>query len=300
MKKVSRLLIASLTFGFAGTAAAQDAAADGSGEPAPDAQPPADPNAPMPDPAAATTTASRWSRQELLRPLTLPKGLWYVGLDVVNFTSSFFDPAVIGISAGYGITDDFELALIGYSFATNDAGKGSIGVGVGYNLVRNGSGGKLDAAARLTTGFDLAGKINLTTNETSASVSPLDLGVQVRYKVTDKIAVFTPGGQLSIGLDPNVIDLSLPVGVGMEATPELFVSLETNIATINIKDSATAVIFADTTPLQIVGRYNVMPALDVLAGLALDLTPPDVGTVETGIGDTLAILVGARYYGGAL
>lgn len=297
MKKVSRLLIASLTFGFAGTAAAQDAPAEGS-EPAPDAQPPADPNAPaMPDPAAAAAaTAGRWPRQELLRPLTLPKGLFYVGVDIVNFTNSFFDPALIGISAGYGITDDFELSLIGYSFATSDAGKGSIGVGLGYNLVRNGSGGKLDAAARLSTGFDLAGKVDLTTGETSASVSPLGLGVQVRYKVTDKIAVFTPGDQLTIGLDPNFIDLSLPVGVGMEATPELFVSLETNIATINIKDSATAVIFADTTPLQIVGRYNVMPALDVLAGLSLDLTPPD----PVGVGDTFAILVGARYYGGTL
>ena len=303
MKKASRLLIASLaTFGFVGSAVAEDAPAT---EPDPNADPNAapppdgtvaDPNAPaMPDPNAPAASG-KWPRSVIARPLTLPAGVFMVGADIVNFTNSFFDPALIRVLVGYGITDDIELAFAHYAFPTSDVGKGAIAAGLGYKLARRAMGGKLEAVARAEIGYDLAASVDLTTGETSGAVSPLGLGVHVQYKVTPKIALVTPGNQLVIGLDPNFIELDIPVGVGFQATPELYVQLDTTIAAINIKDSATAVIFADTTPLSLTATYNVMPALDVLAGIALNLTPPD----PIGVGDTFAILLGARYYVGKL
>jgi hypothetical protein len=299
MKKASRLLIASLaTLGFAGTAIADDTAAPA--EPDPNAPAPdgavADPNAPaMPDPNAAAPVG-KWPRAVIARPLTLPGGVFMAGVDIVNYTSSFFDPALIRVLVGYGITDDIELAFASYAFPTSGVGDGSIGVGLGYKLARGAMDGKLEAIARAQIGYGLAASVDLTTGETSGAVTPLGLGVHVQYNVSDKLALITPGNQLTIGLDPNFVTFSIPVGVGFQATPELYVQLDTNLATINIKDSATAVIFADTTPLALTATYNVMPALDVLAGIALDVTPPD----PLGVGDTFAILLGARYYGGKL
>lgn len=303
MNKASRLLTVSLvTCAFAGTALAQDDI-DPSVDPSvdPNAAPvegePADPNAaPMTDPndpnAMAAPVGGKWPRSVILRPLTLPAGVFMVGADVVNFTSSFFDPALIRVLVGYGITDDIELAFAHYAFPTSDIGQGAIAAGLGFKLARGAMGGKLEAIARAEIGYDLAASVDLTTGDTEGAVSPLGLGVHVRYLVNDKIALYTPGNQLTIGLDPNFIALNIPIGVGFQATPELFVALETNIATIDIKDSATAVIFSDTTPLQLTATYNAMPALDVLVGVATDLTNEP--------GDTLAILIGARYYGGKL
>ncbi|MFN0246986.1 MAG: hypothetical protein ACKV2T_08750 [Kofleriaceae bacterium] len=298
MKTASRLLIASLaSLGFAGTALAQDATAPT--EPDPNAPPPdgavTDPNA-MPDPNAPAAGSTRWPRAVIARPLTLPAGVFAVGADVVNFTESFFDPAIIRVFVGYGITDDIELAFAHYAFPTSDVGKGDILAQVGVKLARGAMGGKLEAIARAQIGYDLAASVDLMTGETSGAVAPLGLGVHVQYNVTDKISLVTPGNQLTVGLDPFTMALNIPVGVGFQATPELYVQLDTSLATINIKDSATAVIFADATPLAVTATYNVMPALDVLAGLALDLTPAD----PLGVGDTFAILLGARYYGGKL
>jgi hypothetical protein len=291
MKKASRLLIASLaTFGFAGTALAQDTPPDGTGDGTtpPDGAAAPDPNAaPTPDPNAAPAPSGKWPRAVIARPLTLPGGVFMIGADVVNFTSSFFDPAFIRVLVGYGITDDLELGFAHYAFATSAAGDGSVDANLGYKLARGAMGGKLEAIARLQAGYSLG----------ASALNPLGLGVHVQYNVTDKIALITPGQQIQIGLEsPNPIALQIPVGVGFQATPELYVQLDTTIANISIKDSATTVIFADTTPIAVTATYNAMPALDILAGIALNLTPPD----PLGVGDTFAILVGARYYVGKL
>ncbi len=77
-----------------------------------------------------------------------------------------------------------------------------------------------------------------------------------------------------------------------QATPELYVSVLTTIFTLDILDSATTVIFADTTPLTFQGTYNVQPNLDAYAAISTDLTNEP--------GDTLSFLIGANYYLGAL
>jgi hypothetical protein len=290
MKTASRLLIASLaSFAFVGTALAQDTPPDGT-QPDPNAVP--DPNATGTDPNGAPAMGDpnaapahgKWPRSVILRPLTLPAGVFMVGVDLVNISSSFFDPAVIGVRVGYGITDDIELAFAGYAFSTSDVGKGDLAAGLGYKLARGAAGGKMEAIARLQLGYNLGAE----------GLDPLGLGVQVQYNVNEKIALFTPGNQLGIGLEePNAIAFDLPVGAGFQATPELFAYLQTSLLTIAIKDAGDSTfIFADRTPLELGAIYNVMPALDVQVAISTDLSNSAF--------DPFAILIGARYYGGKL
>jgi hypothetical protein len=292
----------------AGAAIAQDAPAPAEGEPA-SAEGAAteagaavdgaatDAAATMTDAAAEMPMGGRWSRSVIDRPLTLPKGLISAGLDIVNSTSSFFDPALIGIVAGYGVSDDLEISPIQYAFSTKDAGKGDLTAGAGYKLLRGAAGGKLEVIGRAAINYDLAFK-----------GLDLALGAQAQYNVTPKIAVYTPGGQLRQGIiasetivagmtikGDNVTSLTLPIGVGFQATPELWVQADTNLGNIKIANGPdSAFIFSkNNTPLNIIGTYSVMPALDVNAGVGLNVTADKVG-------DSLTVLVGARYYVGQL
>lgn len=234
----------------------------------------------------------RFTRDVISRVLTFPAGVGQAGFDLNTSTSAAFDPATIRILAGYGITDDLEVNFGHYQFATNDAGGGSIDLGLGYKLLRGAAGGKLEVIGRAQTGYSMS----------TESMTPLLLGAHAQYNITPKVCVLTPGGQLAVGLeDPNPIALNLPVGVGFQATPELYLQLDTRLATVNLKDTASAYLFADTTPVALTATYNVIHALDLNAGLALDLTPPEVEPgMDASVGDTLTVLVGARYYLGRL
>lgn len=289
----TRLLIASLvTLAVASHAVADDPPAgggggtgdgtDASGAPAPD---------PTTPPADAAAPATRYPRDIINRPLTLPKGIFVAGVDVTNFTSSFFDPALIRILAGYGVTDDFELGFAHYAFPTDDAGKGSIDANLGYKILRGAAGGKLEMIARAQGGYSLAAK----------DANPIAVGAHVQYNATPKIAIITTGQQLSIGIagDVKPITFSLPVSIGFQATPTLYAQLDTSFATFAINSDAGDSVFfgSDVTPFFLGGYLNAIPAVDVFAGLgSLNLTPPD----GVKVGDTLYVTVGVRYYGGKL
>jgi hypothetical protein len=241
--------------------------------------------------------ASRYPRRVIDRVLTYPKGIFVAGADLTNFTRSFFDPALVRVLVGYGITDDFELNFAHYAFSTEDAGKGSIDAGLGYKLLRGAAGGKLEVIARAQTGYSLA----------SEGLNPLLLGAHVQYNVTPDFCIITPGGHLSIALDGvaigdpptevNPITFNLPVSVGYQATPTLYVQADTSLGSIEIKDSESVFFGADVTPLFVAGYLNAIPAVDVFAGVgSSNLTVPEGGEV----GDTLYVTVGVRYYGGAL
>lgn len=274
-----------------GLALAQDA-----GE---EASPPADPAAPAkPDDAAAPS--ARWPRAVIARPLTLPKGLAQVGADLG--ANNDFSVLTANVVAGYGISDDLELTGF-YLFGLKDFEiKGSFDADIGYKLLRGAAGGKFEAIARVRAGYNVLGEIS----------NPLRVGVQAQYNVTDKFGVITPGQQFSAALEEvtvagvsggREIFLQLPVALGYQATPELYVQLDTTLAKIKIADSASAYIGADTTPIAVTATYNAMPALDVIGAIALNLTPPessDPMASDPGVGDTLTFLIGARYYLGKL
>jgi hypothetical protein len=268
--------------------------------------PAGDPSAATPTAAGGTTVtdtaapveapASRFPRSVIARPLTLPKGLAMIGADATanNDFSAMYGAPIFG----YGITDDFEVQ-VPYTFATREfEAKGTIGLDVGYKLLRGALDGKFEMIARARAGYDALGE----------AATPLLLGVHAQYNFTPTIALisgYAGTQQLKISVagvdadgDPSTmgevspIDIGLPIAVGYQPTEELYLQLDTKLATVNISDSANAFIFADATPVLLTAVYNVIPALDVQAAIGTDLTNSP--------GDALSFLVGARYYAGQL
>ncbi|HEY0482564.1 MAG TPA: hypothetical protein VGD37_33815 [Kofleriaceae bacterium] len=257
------------------------------------------PHAPAGDDGAATAAtaaaepaapAARYPRAVIARPLTLPEGLAMLGADVTtNHDLSAMGGAPI---VGYGITDDLEIQLP-YAFAAREfEAKGSLNLDVGYKLLRGAIDGKLEAIARVRGGYNLL----------TQTANPVMLGVHVQYNLTDTFAIISgfPGTQqLSIAVsDGGVmggskpVDFSVPISAGYQATPTLYLQLDTRLARFNLSGSSNAFVFADTTPAALTAVYNVVNALDVQASIATDLSNAP--------GDALAFLIGARYYAGKL
>jgi hypothetical protein len=229
----------------------------------------------------------RWPRAVIARPLTLPKGITQVGAAITS--ASEFEVFNLGLNAGYAISDDLEIrAFYGLTLKEFEA-KGPLDIEVGYKILRGAAGGKLEVIARADTGY----------NFLDEGLLPLNLGAQVQYNVSDKLAIITPGRHLNIALEEigegdaaiRPITFTLPVGVGYQATPELYVQADTTLFVLEISDAASTFIFDDTTPLAVTATYNVQPALDVFAGISTDLSNDP---------DKINILVGANYYLGSL
>lgn len=240
----------------------------------------------------AAAAGGRWPRAVIARPLTLPKGLIQVGAGIAGNN----DFSVIGlpINGGYGISDKLDIR-VSYGITLKEfEAKGPLGFSVGYNVLTGSSGGKLDVAVRAGTGYDLLFE----------GLSPLVIGGDIRYKLSDKLAIISPPTHLNIALEEITVGiqpatasfrpifLTLPVGVGFQATPELYATVVTSLATIEIADSDTGFIFADFTPVTVNGTYSVSPNLDAYAQIGTDLSNSP--------GDALTFLVGANYYMGAL
>jgi hypothetical protein len=252
-----------------------------------DAVLPASAAAPAPVTPAPPAPSSRWPRAVIARQLTLPEHLLQLGLDA----SANHDASTVAVrpSVGFGLTDKLEVG-VGYAYPVHPfEGKGALDGYVGYAIVRGALDGKLEIIARATAGYNVLTEL----------ANPLQVGVQVQYGITSRLAVISNslnatggGGQLSIGLagDVKPIKLVLPLALAYQVTPALYLQLDTTLATIKIKDAANAFFGADSTPLALTAIYNAIPAVDVIGGISVD---PDIS-------DSLAFGVGVRYYGGAL
>lgn len=240
---------------------------------------------------AAPAASGRWPRQVIARPLTLPKGLMNAGANI-PFTNKF-KAIGLGLNFGYGISDDLEVrASYGLALKEFEA-KGTLGFGAGYKILRGAAGGKLELIARADTGYNLLAE----------GLAPLNVGAQVQYNISDKLAVVSPQAGLRIALEEVVvppatagvrpIDLVLPVGVGYQATPELYAQIDTTIANIEVSDSATTFIFADFIPLTASVVYNLQPALDITASFGFT-------DLKNNAGDNITAAIGAQYYMGSL
>ena len=241
----------------------------------------------------APAAGGRWPRANIARPLTLPKGLINAGAAIT--ANNDFSVLGLGLNGGYGVSDDLEVRLT-YGLTLKDfEAKGPLGIEAGYKVLRGSMGGKLEVIGRVGTGYNLLAE----------GLSPLYAGAQAQYNVSDKLAVFTPGRQLNISLEEATIGvppatatvrpifLSLPVGAGYQATPELWAQVDTNIANIEIADYTTGFIFADFIPLNLSVIYNLKPALDITASIGFT-------DLKNNAGDNLNFSIGARYYIGAL
>jgi hypothetical protein len=230
---------------------------------------------------ALAVADDRYPRAVIARPLTLPQAIVVVGGDLGanNDLSTVGGTPIVGV----GITDNLEVQ-VPYAFAARELEpRGSLSIDVGYKLVRGALDGKLEIIARARAGYSLLDDQTI----------PYSLGVHVQYNVLPWLAVITgaPGTE-QVRFDSPSVDLSLPVAVGVQVSPIVYMQLDTKLALIALHDSDSMMLGADTTPVALTAVWNAWHALDVQAAIGTDLT--------TGPGDALWFLVGARYYAGSL
>jgi hypothetical protein len=231
---------------------------------------------------ALAVADDRYPRAVIARPLTLPQAIVVVGGDLGanNDLSAVGGTPIIGV----GITDNLEVQ-VPYAFAARELEpRGSLSVDVGYKLVRGAVDGKLEIIARARAGYSLL----------DDEAMPYSLGVHVQYNVLPWLAVITgaPGTEQVRFASPSTVDLSLPLAIGVQVSPVVYLQLDTKLAQIALHDSDSMMLGTDTTPIALTAVWNAWHALDVQAAIGTDLT--------TGPGDALWFLVGARYYAGDL
>jgi len=165
----------------------------------------------------------------------------------------------LGVSAGYGFTPALE-GRIGYGLGLDpSSGRGPLVIGGAFDLLK---------AANLTAALDLFTGYHVGVEE----LLPLQIGVEAQLKLTDTLAVFTPGHQLAIGLSgDNPIGLHLPIGLGFQAAPRVFVDVQTEIAYLGFRGGNGRLFGDDHVPLRLEGFYSPSNAFDLGLWLSDDL-----------------------------
>jgi hypothetical protein len=215
------------------------------------------------------------------RPRTTPQGALQlednVQMERISAGGASSSAEATNLSVGYGISKDLDVHVfyplgLGPDFQAKTLLEGDVGV----TFLR---ADKLTAAAHLDGGYDLF----------ASAALPLQLGVNLQYKLTDTVAVYTGARQLEIGLDaPNPVTLHLPVGVGVQAARPVFVGVATTLASFDLHSSANSFLFKDGIPLGAQAFYSLSSALDLYALIGF----PDLKHA----GDDLAAGVGVRAF----
>ncbi|HEY0255766.1 MAG TPA: hypothetical protein VGC41_29760, partial [Kofleriaceae bacterium] len=239
-----------------------------------------------------------WSDELIQRPLTMPKGKTgiYAELAFDHFSSDAGSETteLLGAGVAYGIDDKLEIGA-SYAIALHEfEGKGPLTLYGDYSLYNK---GPLTVAVNVDLLIDFLGSVdvNLATGETSSSTDlALEAGLGVRYRINDKIALFTGnpiapeavGKHLHIGLNHSgPVSFDIPVGIGVQPTPQFYASAATNIAHLGFSNDSNAVIFSDFFDLELRAFYVVNKNVDVGAFLTLpDLVNAQFDVVEFGIG----------------
>lgn len=268
---------------FAAPAFAQgdgDAAGAGGGSAAAGGDATAAGGATTPTVAASADNAApgAWSDQLINNPQTLPKG----GLgaaatfQIYKFSVPPIPPATMGTSltieglgldADYGITDKIT-AGISYlvdlhddagTFPSDDRWKGPLDIHGAFNIIHKDK-------MSVTAGADFLVNLNNTDDK------EIHAGLSAKYMLSPKLAVYTgnpvpigPAGQhLSISLASNgPITFGLPVGVALQATPQVFGFVDTTLANLSISNSSNQFIFSDFIPVEVGALFRAAKDLDV-------------------------------------
>lgn len=228
---------------------------------------------------AAADSTSIWPREIIMRPLTLPEGVWAAGIDPAADKS--FDAVAAGVVLAYGVTPELQVG-VGYGLLVEPfEARGAVAVGAGYAFYREGA---IELVGSGTIGYDLLAE----------DMAPLGLGVLGQYTINETVAVVMPDGQLSIALaadamDASPVTLGLPIGVGVQPTASIYAQVDTVLASVGISDADTVIVGADTIPLNAGAYYSPSNRFDIGAGLGTDLKAAS---------DTLAFFAAFRYHGG--
>jgi len=218
------------------------------------------------------------------RSLTTPAGQLdlHAGLpiDVLTLTDAMgvkTSSTSTGLALGvaYGVNAKAELGL-DYTLGVSPGKlQGPATLHGAYSLAH----GKLDFAAAAALGIDFYDTVDSATMATSTqTAASLQLGAWVRYHATPTISIFsglpgTPNAsaslsklafalpllsyQIQIGLsDRGTSAITLPIGLGYQASAKLYTFASLNLANIRIANTANAFLFKDYIPIAIGGFYN--------------------------------------------
>jgi len=245
-------------------------------------------------PARADTV---WPLETFNRQLTMPAGTFQAGFNVTGAPTTdamgettLFDTYPTALVAAYGISNALEVTAT-YGLALEDfEGKGPLRTGVGYAALRGAAGGKLEVIARAEVGYDLLAE----------EIAPITIGPQLQYNLTSKVALVSPSqfsSWLTITVDGDddgtggtiaPITLDLPIGGLYQATPNIFLQLDTKLASFGISDADSAFLGADFVPVNLTLGYTPVNRLDVALILGDDLVAAS---------DTFGATLFLRYYG---
>lgn len=233
-------------------------------------------------PGIARAEDDAYPVEAIARPLTLPAGVWQAGLDID--TDQSFDAAGAAVLGDYGVTDELQLGL-GYGLSLYDFdASGEVFAQASYLYM---SAGALEGMAFAALGYSLADE----------GVAPLELGSLFWYTLSDAFAVYAiPSLTVTLseiddgagGVRP--VFVSLPVAAAFQPTPNIYLELGTELASIEIADSETLIFGADYVPVELAALYSPGAALDVGVGVSWGDVVDDAGSV--------GLLALARYRGG--
>lgn len=230
--------------------------------------------------ASASLAAAEVNQPQeiIMRPLTTPASQITVGGDL----GIGFDPTTMGLGllGSYGVSDKLEVGA-GYAFSLKDfEAKGDLTLGGAFNIME----GNLAVSAQAQTGYNLLAE----------GIDPLQAGARVRFRLNDKMAIFSPGNQLYITLDPIEISippaptvefspmfLQLPVGFAYQASPQIYAWALTNAAIIEIQDADSGFLFADFIPLSLGAYFSPSNTMDL--GASLDFGDLTADEIDVGI-----------------
>lgn len=213
------------------------------------------------EPAAADKWA-RWSARYIDRPRTLPRQLIEVGgyLDLarVGGDAAVTTVGLVG-AAAYGVSDQLEVrASYGLTLDEFEA-KGPLSVGAAFGLAEG-------ALAIAVTG-DLLYDLNTEVGE-------IGVGARARYLLSPNLALYSQRQLLVTVIsdyDLKPANLILPIGVGFQLNAQLYLFGETELASLDLKDSETMALFADYIPLTAGAVFTLSKKFEVGGLLYTDL-----------------------------
>ncbi|HEY5926499.1 MAG TPA: hypothetical protein VIV11_32655 [Kofleriaceae bacterium] len=196
----------------------------------------------------------------------------------------------LALGATYGIGDSSEVGLDYTAGISPGSAKGPLTIHGAYSASTS---AKLDIAIAAAAAIDFSGSTDPVTMQTTTSTSlSLQFGAWARYRLSRKMSVFTglpatPNNasslsklsfplpplpyQLVIGVNQKgTIALDIPLGVGYQGTPKLYVFGALDLAHIRVANTENAFLFADFIPLTLGGFY-AMNKLDLGAQFSDDL-----------------------------
>jgi hypothetical protein len=276
----------------------------------------------------APTAAAPGPIRMIDRPFSLKEGgiAAYGSIDIAHFGSGMLDFSQyqMRIAGAYGISKDLSVgAEYGFPFAGDGTdkttGRGPFNLYGLFSLTQDDS---LTVAVYAAFQANLAGAFDAMSGDPTTTKAFL-AGFDVRYNVTPDIAVFTgspfgpavPGTlaglaiagvpargtqqHFSMSLEDNgAILFDVPVGVGVQATPDLFAYLDTTLASFAISNSPYKEMSGKTKSAVFFGGDDLELPLHLGAFYAFDKNIDLGGAVLTNldsVGDLYVVSLAARW-----